>query len=83
MKFIMQTVDCPTCKGYGTTETLIGLSYDGDQTWRIELCERCFGEKTIEEPMPCAICDESVKEGEEVYGDGAITHRMCRDEQNS
>ena len=36
-------IDCPECDGTGDRETLVGLSYDGDQTWNIDDCRECNG----------------------------------------
>lgn len=41
-------MECPDCAGYGYTETLTWLTYDGDQTWRNDVCETCWGAKEIE-----------------------------------
>ena len=34
-------IECPTCGGEGRVETLIGLSYEGVDTWRVEPCPTC------------------------------------------
>lgn len=32
---------CETCGGEKFTETLVGLTYDGAQTWRVDPCPKC------------------------------------------
>jgi hypothetical protein len=41
-------MDCPECNGEGRIETLIGLTYDGDQRWHIQSCEHCDGTGKVE-----------------------------------
>ena len=43
-----KVIECPDCDGEGRIETLIGLTYDGDQRWKIVHCERCDGTGSIE-----------------------------------
>lgn len=40
-------VNCPDCAGEGHFETLVWLSYDGDQRWKFTSCGRCDGKGTI------------------------------------
>ena len=42
---------CPDCRGEGNLETLISLSVDGDQRWRVERCYRCDGTGLVEEEI--------------------------------
>lgn len=41
-------IECPDCGGEGYTENLIGLSYSGDQRWRVRRCETCDGTGLVE-----------------------------------
>ena len=52
------TIECPDCGGEGKTETLIGLTYEGDQRWRVEMCETCGGSGEIEVYATCKHCGE-------------------------
>ena len=41
-------IECPDCEGVGGFETMIFLSVDGNQGWRLDRCERCNGTGEIE-----------------------------------
>ena len=41
-------VECPDCEGAGGFETMVALSYDGNQGWKREQCKRCEGTGLVE-----------------------------------
>jgi DnaJ-class molecular chaperone len=51
-------IDCPKCEGAGGFENMTGLSYSGNQSWRIMRCEHCDGRGKIE------VDDEEEEESE-------------------
>lgn len=43
-----EMIECPDCEGVGGFETMTALSYEGNQGWRLDRCERCNGTGQVE-----------------------------------
>ena len=59
-EYVMVKTDCPQCQGEGRLETMVGLTYDGAQTWNIDECTECNGDKVVMVPARCTVCGEEV-----------------------
>ena len=77
MEYVMVETDCPRCNGEGHLETLVGLTYDGTQTWDIDECSECYGEKVVTVPAKCTVCGEEVLEDEAVSQGVNYACRYC------
>jgi DnaJ-class molecular chaperone len=53
-------IECPDCDGEGHIETMTGLSYGGNQRWKIVRCETCDGSGRIEIGSLPEIADDIV-----------------------
>jgi hypothetical protein len=42
-----EDIECPTCGGEGRLETLVGLTYEGVDTWRVEPCPTCNADELL------------------------------------
>lgn len=79
--YVLTSADCPVCKGEGKIETMTALTYDGAQSWRVERCPRCHGERVAMVPALCVFCKDEILETEYAMYKGNPCHKECLDEQ--
>lgn len=78
-KYVLMNTICPECAGEGKTETMTWLTYDGDQTWKVEMCEKCSGSGSVEVPAKCFFCEDEVLESEQGEFE-YVCHAYCLEE---
>ena len=69
--------ECPQCGGEGRLETMTGLTYDGSQSWRIETCNNCDGDRQAWVRVKCQFCHEEILESESALDEGSVCHASC------
>jgi hypothetical protein len=79
--YALTTTECPECAGEGRLETMTALSYDGAQTWKVEVCPHCGGDGVSFEPIKCPFCDDAILKSELAENEwGTACHASCLEE---
>lgn len=75
--YVLESVECPECGGEGRLETMTWLSYDGAQTWKVEVCHHCGGDRVSLEPVKCSFCGDEILKSESAEDAGGFCHSSC------
>jgi len=68
---------CPNCSGDGLLEIIARLTYDGDQSLRMETCQHCAGSGYSDEPAICPLCGDEIIQGEQDANEETPVHAEC------
>lgn len=78
--YVLMNRECPECGGEGRLETMTGLTYDGAQSWKVEVCPHCSGDRFSWEPVKCPFCGDDILKSELGDDEGSACHASCLEE---
>ena len=78
--YVLMNRECPECGGEGRLETMTGLTYDGAQSWKVEVCPHCGGDRFSWEPVKCPFCGDDILKSELGDDEGSACHASCLEE---